>query len=361
MALETFEISFDGDAADKTDGWVYNLGIHGSITLYRIRVKKSSAGGTGVFNIDAGSSLGKNMVPEDLIIDIDPEEIIDEYSDGDDIVDIPNPVAGGVCTSPTGEEPLLEYAGTNITTYAAMDFGATTDCRTLLDPALTFDSGEPFSIAIVLDVADTTEAPVIGSDVGAGSNASWYGNNGSKKITIQDESGNSVTSSGRDHLYSSDIRVLTRDTSDVIYEYKRGVQSMTGSLGGTFKPQILCNAQQGSTWYTAPFNITRVLISEGAWTTAERQDIEGWLAWEYGLQTAVNSYLPVSHPYYQGTSPITPYTKSYGTSIDLSGLGADTYTGWQSPDDSTITGPIKVFVEKVYKIGTITAEIIVSY
>lgn len=360
MATKTFEISFDGDAADPSDGWVYDLGIAGSISLYRVRVKKSSSGGTALLNIDAATPLGKNMNPQDMIIDVDPYELTEEYADGDDVLDVPNPVDGLVAASPSGDEAEFKDAGANISSYPALEFGGG-DCQLVLNPALSFASGEPFSIAVVIDEGTSSGVPVIGSDVGSGTYASYYGNTSSRLITVQDESGKTVSSSARKPLVDEDIRVLTRDTSDTIYEYKRGVQTMTGTLDGTFKPQILCNARELDSWNTASLSLTRVIIAEGAWTTAERQDVEGWLAWKYGLQDATNTYLPATHPYYQGTSPITARAKAYNTSIDLSALGADTYSSWQAPDTSTITNSIKVYVEKAYKIGTITAEIVVSY
>lgn len=360
MPTETISISVPGDTLSQYDGPVYTLSVSGPVSLYRVRAKKSSAGGHYAFNIEASASKeGKYPPWQDMVGDIDPASLTPTHTDGDDVSTVYDSVEDKSATAPSGEEPEWLGAGAQITSHPAISWGGG-DCRLTIGSSYTFGSGDPFSIAVVVDEGGTSNAPVIGSDVVSSTYASWYGNNSVRRITVQDESGNSVTSSSQDYLRDSDIRVLVRDSSNTISEYRRGVQTMTGTLGGAFNPEIICNARQGSSWNTAPFTLSRVLISDLAWGTDDREDVEAWLAWHYGLQTANNTYLPSTHAGYQ-TDVITSKSNSFTSDIDISALGADTWSSWSSPGTSAINGSVDIVPSKAIQAGDVTIEIIVSW
>jgi len=371
MASKTFTIEFDGDLADSATGFIYALGVYGSLTLGKCRVKKSSAGGTGRVNIDCASPVGKSMDVADLSVDINPLSLADELADGDSITDIPNSADGSSIVAASGNEPEWMSSGDFITGFPAIDFVNTGgDERLILpSPAPSFASGEEFSIALVIDNGNNNNKPLLGSDVGSASRASMYGTGSNRNIMIQDESGNlfESTAGSSTNMKNKDIHIAVRLSNDRVSCWRRGVEIITGQdLSGTFSPSIIGNARQSNSWNGNKANFARILIVGNAWTDEERQYVEGWLAWKYGLQTSSNSYLPSTHPYYQGTSPITPYDKAYTTSFDLSSLAADTWTDADilnapSPNDSTIASSIKIYMENVYKIGTVTVQMIVDY
>ena len=56
--------------------------------------------------------------------------------------------------------------------------------------------------------------------------------------------------------------------------------------------------------------VSRVIICDEYFDDDAREKVEAWLAWEYGLQTASNSYLPSSHVGYQ-VDPRGTITKSF--------------------------------------------------
>ena len=76
----------------------------------------------------------------------------------------------------------------------------------------------------------------------------------------------------------------------------QGFTNFTGySIGTNFSTY---NPFQIGGWYTQPAdiftgNISEILVFNRAFTTAENQQIEGYLAWKWGLQ----SNLPANHPY----------------------------------------------------------------
>lgn len=366
MPSKIYEVEFDGDASDKLEGFVASLGVYGSVTLYNVRVKKTSVlGAPGLMNIDCGSVTGKTLSPAGILVDIDPTCLESVLTDGDTIVDIPNLIDGSDILGPSGDRPEWMEDGDNVD-------GPTIDFLTnggderleLPSPVPSFATGEAFSIAILVDNGNTNaNRPFLGSDVGAGSNASRYGNGSNRNMMVQDESGNSFasTSGGGDNFKNKDIHVMVRNTSNRVSCYRRGEEIISGeSLTGTFSPSIIGNAREGSSWGGQKANITRVLIAEGEWTDQERQDVEGWLAYGYGLQTAGSGYLPSGH-LWKDTDPTTPKTNAFTTPIDLSGLVANVYSGNLTPDVTTISGPIKIYMDKVYKIGTVTVEITVTF
>jgi hypothetical protein len=77
-------------------------------------------------------------------------------------------------------------------------------------------------------------------------------------------------------------------------------QNNTGFTAGTTTAQVLGGGNSGA------FSIYELMVFDGALTTSQQQQMEGYLAWKYGLQTS----LPPSHPYY--TTPFrNTFTATY--------------------------------------------------
>lgn len=361
MPTETITYKLSGDGTYLYDGPSAGALVSGSVSLYRVRAKKSASGGHFAFNIDAASSKANKYPPwQDALLDINPESLEPVLSDGDDLSDIPDDVSSKEATSPSGDEPEFATSGANITTKPAMEMSSSSKLAVGTGHP-SFASGEPFTVAIVLDAGSNAHRSAIGSDVGSSSYCTWYGNNGSRRTFVQDESGNSITSASQDYFQDSDIRVLTRDSSNTVTEYRRGSQTVTGTLSGTMSFNTLGWVAQSSSYeHWDSLGISRVLVLDRYSNSTEREEIEAWLAWYYGLQTSTNSYLPSSHVGYR-VDAITDPVKAFTSDIDISSLGADTWSSYSGPNTSTVSGSIDIIPTKAYKAGDVTIEVLVSW
>lgn len=360
MAIVTHTITLSGDARFlDEDSPAVSVGVYGSATLYRVRAKKSGTGDFS-FNIDASASKSSKYPPfPSVVMDFDADSLVGELSDGDDIPTLSDYSVVRDATQTSGNQPEWQSAGSNITSKSSIKFGSSKNLN-IGGTTPSFAHGSPFSIALVVDDFDNNDYPIIGSDVGSSSYASWYGNDGSRQVKVQSEGGDQLISTKNDYIQGSDIRVLTRDSSNTGTEYSRGVSTVTGALRSVFSIDALGSAtQSSSTTYASSLELSRVIVSDICWSAEQREDVEAWLAWEYGLQTSSNSYLPSTHVGYQ-SDPRQPLTKSYNSDIDISSLSVDTWSSYYAPDTSTIGGTIDIIPMKVYKAGTITIEILVS-
>ena len=372
MATRTHTVIMSGDFAGNYEGASLNLKIYGTTSLGRVRAKKS-ASGYFAFNIDTAASQVDKFIPaESVVVDFNAATVLQNssgsaVSDGDTIDFWNNDAADNEATAPSGDEPEWMSSGDNITNSPTVDFLTNGgDERFVLGTAPSFASGEEFSIAIVVDNGNTnTNRPFVGSDVGAGSNASRYGNGSNRNIMIQDESGNSIesTAGSSTNFKNKDIHVAVRLANDRVLAYRRGVEILDGtsSLSGTFSPSIIGNARESSSWGGQKANITRVIVADEAWSDASRENVEAWLAWEYDLQTTGNSYLPSSHVGYR-SDPRTSKAPAFSSDIDLSALAVDTWSSYFAPTGAPgtpwdVDGPIAIYPTKDYKAGTITIEL----
>ena len=372
MATKTYTLTISGNAMNINDSSPSDsLIVEGNVTLNKIRAQKTS-GGDFAFNIDASSSKSGKYPPfQDAILDIDPKQLEPDLSDGDDISNIPNNTGSNEATASSGNQPVFASSGSNITNNPAIDIGTSSRLQVSSSPP-TFAAGEPFTVALVVDQADNSNKPAMGSHNASGrfSYATWYGNNASRQVYFRDESNGSINGSGTaDYIQDEDIRVLTRDSSNVVTEYRRGVQTMTGTVAGTCDFGCIGWLSQNFNFMNQDliFNglsLSRVLVLDTYSDTDDREAIEAWLAWEYGLQTsgmnASNTYLPSTHVGYQ-SDPITSITNSFNSDIDISSLAINTPSSYYFPNTTAISGSIDIITTKAYKSGTVTIELSVSY
>lgn len=87
---------------------------------------------------------------------------------------------------------------------------------------------------------------------------------------------------------------------------------------------------------TGPYtgNFSEILIYNAALTTTQRQQIEGYLAWKWGLQ----AQLPLAHPYYTAA----PNNNNWSSVINTSSIlyTPATSGNWASSAPTTIAGAI---------------------
>lgn len=371
MPTDTITVTLGGDGMHISDGAPLTIGVAGdTATIYRVRAKKSVGSGYFAFNIDASSSKSSKYNPlQDALLDLNATTLSPVLSDGDDMADIPDSISSKEATAPSGSQPTFASSGTNITSKPAIDIGSSSRLQVSTDSP-TFASSEPFSVILVVDQADNSNKPAMGSNNASGrfSYATWYGNNASRQVYFRDESNNSINGSGTsDYIQDEDIRVLTRDSSNVVEEYRRGVKTMQGTISGTCDFGCIGWLSQNFNFMNQDLifdglSLSRVIVVDDHLDDDTREEIEAWLAWEYGLQTASNTYLPSTHVGYQSTgNPIISFSNAFTNDIDISSLGADTWSDYYAPNTSTVSGTIDIIPARAYKAGTVTLEILLSY
>ncbi len=363
MATKSFEFTCDGNSKCLHDNSpTIGFNVDGA-SLYRVRAKKSASGGYFAFNIDAtGVKEGKYPPWQDQLYDFNPKSLEPDLADGDDITDIPDDTGGGKeATATTGAEASFATAGSNIATDPAIEFSISS--KLIISGTYpSFGNGEPFTAALVVDSGGNNHRAAIGTDVGSSTYCTWWGNDASRRVYVQDEAGNSLTSTSQEYFQDSDIRVLRRDSSNNVVERRRGSQTLSGTLSGTIGFESIGWVRQVNT--VSAWNglgLTRIIIIQDALSNDEMEEMEAWLAWHYGLQTSTNSYLPSGHVGYQSDTMISDVTPSFSSDIDISSLGADTWSSYVGPNTSTISGDIEIYPTKAYKAGTVTIEVLVSY
>lgn len=214
----------------------------------------------------------------------------------------------------------------------------TSDYMTLPTSPFSFGSSE-FSIFMATHTISTPFSAVylLGGDNPSASTAlSVYGIESGRK-TIRDQSGNADQSQS-DVPASTEIRCISRRSNGTIDEWVDGVQVETAlsGLSGDFNFKYINAAKdrqgnliQGGTWY-----VHEILVYEDSTDSMigdERQDIEGYLAYKYGLE----SNLPTNHKWKNSDQRGSGYDTYVLTSdLDLSN-GKNKYDPSSTPSFNT--------------------------
>ena len=237
------------------------------------------------------------------------------------------------CTqSDNGEMPVYNA------TDEAVRF-PTSDYMNVPTTPFSFSSSKKFSIFMA---THTISAPfnavyLLGGDNSSGTTAlSAYGMESGRK-TIRDQSGNTDQSTD-DAPASSEIRCISRRSNGTIDEWVDGVQIETALSGftGAFDFRYINaskdnngNKIQGGTWY-----VHEILIYEDSTDSMvgdEREDIEGYLAYKYGLE----SNLPSGHKWENSDPRGSGYdTFVLSSDLDLSN-GKNKYDPSSTPSFNT--------------------------
>lgn len=143
-------------------------------------------------------------------------------------------------------------------------------------------------------------------------------------ITSLDNSGNSIPITNGTR-YVNFIE-FTNSGSNTRYSIN-GRGPSTGTLGGTnFSPStfILGGDGSGNPTLFGRFYLSELLMYSGSLNSNQRQSVEGYLAWKWGLQTDISA----THPYFQDPVFTRPFQPS-----DISGL----FTWMDGADPTTMT------------------------
>jgi hypothetical protein len=133
----------------------------------------------------------------------------------------------------------------------------------------------------------------------------------------------SATTSGQFYGANSSSRVLLGFTYDPTLASGSRVATFysgtAGSVGGTgtataYTNQLRLNGPISSINGNQNLHFHEILLYSASLSTTERQQVEGYLAWKWGIQgggTAPVVSLPTAHPYSSNTSIVRPFLRAF--------------------------------------------------
>jgi len=248
------------------------------------------------------------------------------------------------------------------TTSASLscNIGATTSLSTFGTPMTIFvvarydgapTSGNMFLVDSPNRIA--MNGPLTANGVTNGLN---LGTTGATTITQAFPSGNFINAGVINGTNSS---IYTNGTAQLL----NGGASTIGTLGtqtfGTGTVTIGSRFNNVQAWYG---NISEILIYNNALSNAERQQVEGYLAWKWGMQAT----LPVTHPYSDTYTIVRPFSRTFQptdvstscalwfdggdqTSLTLSGSNV---TAWRDKSGNANNIPSFSGTQPVYNAST---------
>jgi hypothetical protein len=204
-----------------------------------------------------------------------------------------------------------------------------------------------YSVYFVATFVDSSNAPaVLGGGVATGNSGFFMGGRPDRTV---------ITTWQFNDIYTSSV--YTNNTP-VLYDslYQSGGQRsiyLYGTSNGTDTPgtrtQVNTNNYIGNNLNTQRMNgtISEILVYNISHTTNQRQLIEGYLAWKWGIQ----AQLPGAHPYYSAN----PYATGWSSVLNM--IGPTGVTGFTGPTGTTgftgatgFTGPTGLSLQ----IGTVS-------
>ena len=137
-------------------------------------------------------------------------------------------------------------------------------------------------------------------------------------------------------VIGSNVQNSLRNGSVNLLEYAANAPAVTTGITIGGFPDPLDNRGYATSLFFSG-NLAEIIVYDTELTSPERQNIEGYLAWKWGLETFSSKILPSNHPYY----PIQPFSR-YFNPIDIPGCvlwldGADPRSMFQ---DSAGTTPV---------------------
>ena len=232
-----------------------------------------------------------------------------------------------------------------------------------------FGSSDEFTVFVVTKawaLDSSSDCYVLGStNASRTSYKALWGTQGARRIVRSD---GGEEEKDNDYLWASDqIRMLSVDHTNGAYEYLDGVEVFNESnfAGESFTFEYINGSSHrtsgGITGSGSPGIVEMIFYDESIDTmgTSERQEIEGYLAHKYSLE----SNLAVSHPYKVTDPRGSGYdTKTQGSDLEIT---ATSSPGTKWPSFSNISqsaGDItKVIVTNINEPGTVTIEVTYSY
>ena len=365
--MATYEYTFDcypGSPMGTFEVGSIELWL-GSATVTGVRAKLSS--GDGAFNFKVGGVVNQNIDDLDLarIWHFQADDLSVANSDTDPVsLGYSNPyytIDTGVTTGVFRQTTSAERP-----TYSSSYGPGSTD-------AVRFDESNSESLDhyrgikeftgnlcmffVVGDVDTAAPAPLVGvTDTSANDYESVYGTHERLDQNVfQSDDGNNKSVS-TDKVASGQIRYVQYDVSnDRVAEFVDGVENYGGSSTGPTQPFTFdtigaVSFDSGSEYLDA--GISEIIVFEGLCDATQRQNIEGCLAWKWGLE----GILPGGHPWESSS----PFTESFTLGSDITPL-ASTYGSVESCSVAAIPGtPVHFYLTRAQVPGTLTVELTVT-
>jgi len=342
-------------------------GADGDIT--GVRAKLASPG-TGTFNLSTSAATGLLTGEEDF-----PEiewyfradDLSGKYSDDDAVLGWWGLNNTSEATQATGSmQPLYKDDAGPKGTSSALYFDGTNDRLIITTGTTTFDSDAAFTVAVVIgDVTATgspDQIPLIATyNTLLSGTPALYGKSSRMLIRNNDAGKKQTTSKMAD---DDQIRILVYNGksggSETVEEYVNGdtsytASSLTGTVGDFTFNAMGAVADSSSDEYLQG-GISELVVFNDVLDEDQRQTVEGYLAWRWGLEgDLVDTDGNDTHPY--KTSEGNPITYAYelGTDIAL----ASTYGSVVDPTIPVTHGTrIRFYTPKrMYATGALTVEL----
>ena len=190
-------------------------------------------------------------------------------------------------------------------------------------------STEEFNIFAVVNTSSNTAIPgaIIGK--GTGSTGWWFGSSGSTPLQTQ-YGGNNIYTNTASTNYRIVSSMNPRTSATTHYANGTslgGVGNGTSSISNASDLRI---GSQGNNYTINNTDFAEVILYRGPMTVAQRQQIEGYLAWKWGLQ----SNLPSSHPFYNYNPNVPNINLFTPTTVLTSPLQVSGCSLWLDAGDS---------------------------
>jgi len=234
------------------------------------------------------------------------------------------------------------YVNNVVNNLSAVRFNGATSHFTI--PGTQLDiAAEDFAIfAVVQYTPSATPIPIIGKGTGGSATRQWRlsFDTGNRFQIVMFVDSNQATSQSAYTIPGWGLfsGVVYRGTSIQGFINASGL-STPAALSGTLT-DTSADVQIGIGWTGSNiFNsdMGEILVYKGTITDTQRQQIEGYLAWKWGLQAS----LPVTHPYYT-IAPYNPYS-ALGPPLSRQFSPTDIATPcrlWCDSSDSVYQGPV---------------------
>ena len=371
LGMATYEYTFDCYPTSPLG--TFEVGAielwHGSATVTAVRAKLSS--GDGAFNFKVGGVANQNIagdvLPTPRVWHFKADDLSPAHSDTDDvsiwysnpywIIDSTGSVTTGVFRQQTSAE-----RPTYSTSYGP---GSTDAVRFDVSNSESLDhyrgikefTGNLCMFFVVGDVDTAAPAPLVGTtDTSATDYESVYGTHERHDHNVfQSDDGNNKSVS-TDKVAAGQIRYVQYDVSNGrVAEFVDGVENYGGTDTGPIQPftfDTIGAVSYDSASEYLDAGISEIIVCEGLCDAAQRQNIEGCLAWKWGIE----SVLPGGHPWESGS----PFTSSFTLPSDIDELDS-AYSDLESCSVAITGGtPVYFYLTKAQVPGTLTVELTVT-
>ena len=201
------------------------------------------------------------------------------------------------------------------------------DGNSYLTSALTSGAAAPFSIFVIENQASALSLPIYTTSTSTDANGLFLNNYGNDYLTIGSSWAAKTSTINPNQTYLLSI-VSTSVSAGTITLYANGTSYLSGTTTGNFSWNTFLIGKRTASGYSDNYagKFGEIIIFNSALSTPQRQQVEQYLTWKWGLPTA---NLPTGHPGKLLPAFGTPFTPKSVTGLQL----------WlDAADPSTITG-----------------------